>query len=49
MEEEEIRSKEFDYNINGIESIEDLLKLEVLDGDQIYACNVWDHGFDIEN
>ena len=49
MEEEEISSKEVDYNLDGIESIENLFQLEFLDGDQIYACNVCDQGFDIEN
>ena len=49
MEEEKIRSKEIYYNLEGIESNEDLFQLEVLDGDQIYACNVCDQGFDIEN
>ena len=49
MEEEEISSKEIDYNLDGIESIEDLFQLEFLDGDQMYACNVCDQGFDIEN
>ena len=49
MEEEEISSKEIDYNLDGIESIEDLFQLEFLDGDQMYACNVCDQRFDIEN
>ena len=49
MEEEEIRSKEIYYNLDGMESNEDLFQLEVLDGDQIYACNGCDQGFDIEN
>ena len=49
MEEEEIRSKEIDHNLDGVDSIEDLFQLEVLDCDKIYACSVCDQGFDIEN
>ena len=49
IEENEIKSKEIDYNLEGIESIEDLFQLEVVDGDELYACNVCDQGFDIED
>ena len=38
-----------DYNLEGIEDIEDLFQLEVLDGEQVYACNVCNHGFDMED
>ena len=36
-------------NLEGIEDIEDLFQLEVLDGKQVYACNVCNHGFDMED
>ena len=49
MEEEEIRSEEIDHNLNGVDSIENLFQLEVLDCDKIYACSVCDQGLDIEN
>ena len=44
MEEKKIRSTEIYYNLDGIESIEDLFQLKVLDCDQIFACNVCDQG-----
>ena len=48
-DEEEISSTEIYHNLDGIESIDDFFKLEVSDGDQIYACSVFDQGLDIEN
>ena len=47
--ENEIKSKEIGYDLEGMESIEDLFQLEVLDGEEIYACNVCDQGFDNED
>ena len=49
IERKEINSTKRDCSLAGIEGIEDLFQLEVLDGEDIYACNVCDQGFDREN
>ena len=28
------------------EGIEDMFKIEIMDGEQVYVCNVWNEGFD---
>ena len=47
--EEKASSTNVDCNLEGIEDIEDLFQREVLDGEQVYACNVCNHGFDMED
>ena len=47
--EEKVSSIKVDCNLEGIEDIEDLFQLGVLDGKQVYACNVCNHGFDMED
>ena len=49
IEEQENNSSKTDCTIDGIEGIEDMFQLEILDGEQVYACNVCDQGFDIED
>ena len=49
IERNESISSKRDCSLEGIEGIEDLFQLEVLDGEDIYACNVCDQGFDREN
>ena len=39
-----INSVRIDCTLEGIEGIEDLFQLEILDGQQICACNVCDQG-----
>ena len=46
-EQENILSKT-ECTIDGIEGIEDMFQLEIFDGEQVYACNVCDQGFDTE-
>ena len=48
-EEHEIKSIRIDCTLDGIEGIEDLFQMEILDGEEIYACNVCDQGFDRED
>ena len=47
--EEKSSSTKKDCNLKGIEEIEGLFQLEVLDGEQVRACNVCKHGFDMED
>ena len=44
-----MNSINIDCNLDGIENIKDLFKLEVLDSEQIYVCNVCDNFFDSED
>ena len=37
-----------DSTLEGIDDIQDLFKLEVLNGEHVYTCNVCNHGFDME-
>ena len=47
--EEKGSSIKVDCNLEVIEDIEDLFQLEVLDSEQVYVCNVCNHGFDMED
>ena len=49
IEEQENNSSKTDCTIDGIEGIEDMFQLEILDGEQVYACNFCDQGFDTED
>ena len=46
MEEHGTNLDKIDSTLGGIEHIEDYFQLEVLYGEQVYACNVCDNGFD---
>ena len=47
--ESEVKSMNKDCTLEGFEGIEDLFQIEVLDGEEIYACNVCNEGFDRED
>ena len=49
MEEQNIFSNKINFTFDGLKDIEDLFRLEVLDGEQVYACNVCDNGSDNED
>ena len=49
IEEKESNSLKRDCTLEGIEGIKDLFQLELLDGEDIYACNICDQGFDRED
>ena len=37
-----------DDKISGVKGIDDLFQIEFLEGEQVYACNICDEGFDKE-
>ena len=43
-----IKSDEKFMDIEGVEEIEDMFQIEYLEGEQVYACNICDEGFDKE-
>ena len=47
--EEKCSSIKVDCTLKGIEHIENLFQLEILDDEQVYASNVCNHGFDMED
>ena len=49
IKEKYINSIKRDFTLEGVEGLEDLFQLEVLNGEQIFACNVCDQGFDKED
>ena len=47
--ESEVKLINKDCTLEGFEGIEDLFQIEVLDGEEVYACNVCNEGFDRED
>ena len=43
-----IKSVETADDLEGVEGIEDMFQIEYLEGEQVYACNICDEGFDKE-
>ena len=43
-----IKSVEMADDLEGVEGIEDMFQIEYLEGEQVYACNICDEGFDKE-